>query len=1095
MGYPVALAIRYLSSKRSAAFVSVGTAFAMLGVTLGVAALATVMSVTGGFQQQFREKVLGVNAHVLVLKYSIDFREYRDVMKKVEDEPHVIGVAPFVISAMMVTHGDRTATGVLVKGVDPILMPKVLDLPKNLTSGSLDGLRKAGAHPPERSALDNFRSTGDIEAFSPLGLSPPHAQFNVNDAGAAAIAPDLSDDILHHDSDADAGRERLLDAIRKQIDADKALDDARDAGAFKDSYIPPSVMTPPPPATDVTPTLPKGAPEGDVTPTGGFASKLPDDDALPDSIDPDPCKSPEQVKALPGVVVGRTLMTQLGMNLGDCLQITSPTIGLSIGAAGTRPPLVKRFRVIATFEAGFDQYDSKLVYTDLYEAQAFYEQGDSVTGVEMKVDDIDKAAAIAKDIDAKLGNSVYHTMDWSDLNHGLFTALLIQQILMSVVLALIIVVAAFTVVATLIMVVLDKRKEIALLKALGAKDDAILRVFLYQGGIIGLVGTATGLLVGLICCKGLLAYGFPLDPKVYFINKLPVLVRPTEFLVTGGIAILICLLATIFPALYAARLRPSDGFAPSDPKKMRWHVEASLGLANATGNVGAIDSDATVEADSWQRALQAARVLRGERTPMSGFSIEALPDGTFRAADPIKKITFVVRPAGDDATLGMHKAPTAASSNVRMNIEGSGSSADVAGATLLDAVPPPANLPLDSLDRSSGQLSEDPTVPLLPALDPDATDETMATMPLPSASALEPVILFRREQSPSPAAPLHYREYVLALPTGTTEDEAEVVLRRELARVKDDLATELSGKLVNLAAFDEMFTGPPTSLPLVTLTWKDWRGEPVIDRPRLRGSALPVQPMSFPPPAPPSAPEVLHVEPMPPMPAVPAFEPEVEPAIEPAIERPIEPATAAVSEDPVDVPGDVPEPKLPAMRRQADSLIPVLFEQMHELAFLKDSIEGAEFCLTLALQELPALAGVVHLYDMERRVFEVIAVRGEAADGRLHTLTPDGDPRFRTAAREGVARGQSDAPPRARSDRPASLTHDGDSVLAPIVKDGRYLGAIELVGSKDGEPLGDGETNALTYIAGQYAEFVSSRGTKFKASVGKIASRPPTRGR
>jgi len=130
---------------------------------------------------------------------------------------------------------------------------------------------------------------------------------------------------------------------------------------------------------------------------------------------------------------------------------------------------------------------------------------------------------------------------------------------MSVVLTLIIVVAAFTVVATLIMVVLDKKKEIALLKAIGASDDAILRVFIYQGAIIGLVGTATGLLLGLISCKLLNAYGFPLDPKVYFISKLPVNAPPTEFLITGAVAIVICLIATIFPALYAARLRPSDG--------------------------------------------------------------------------------------------------------------------------------------------------------------------------------------------------------------------------------------------------------------------------------------------------------------------------------------------------------------------------------------------------------------------------------------------------------------------------------------------------------------------------------------------------------
>src|SRR5580693_7157018 len=103
MGYPLSLAVRYLRSKKRA-FISAGTAIAMLGVTLGVAALATVMSVTGGFQEQFRDKVLGVNAHVLVLKYSIDFREYRDVMEEMKKVPHVTGIAPFVINPMMVTH-------------------------------------------------------------------------------------------------------------------------------------------------------------------------------------------------------------------------------------------------------------------------------------------------------------------------------------------------------------------------------------------------------------------------------------------------------------------------------------------------------------------------------------------------------------------------------------------------------------------------------------------------------------------------------------------------------------------------------------------------------------------------------------------------------------------------------------------------------------------------------------------------------------------------------------------------------------------------------------------------------------------------------
>lgn len=557
MGYPVQIALRYLGSKKRA-FVSVGTAFAMLGVALGVAALAIVMSVTGGFQEQFREKVLGVNAHVIVLKYAVHFRDYRDVMKKVEGVPGVVAVAPFVINPMMVTHGERTATGVLLKGVDPALMPKVLDLPRHIVEGSLDGMRKPGAKPPE----------APRDAFS---------------SGSPGKTGSLDEDVA--DGGATTGALSVLEAIERQIAEDKAKDALADAGttdlatliatgaagelgdAPKQKGPPPSadpldaILAEPGPAPARTAQVepPPLHPAGDVTPSGGYTSTLPDDDYLPESIDPDPCRSPEQVKALPGVVIGRSLSKRLAVGLGDCLQITSPQIGMAYGASGARPPIAKQFRVIAIFEAGFDQYDSKLVYTDLYEAQAFYEQGDSVTGVEAKVDDIEKAADISKQVDKILSNGVYHTMDWRELNHGLFTALLIQQIAMSVVLTLIIVVAAFTVIATLIMVVLDKKKEIALLKAIGASDDAILRVFVYQGGIIGLVGTALGLVLGWIACKLLLAYGFPLDPKVYFISKLPVNVRPTEFIITGIVAILICLVATIFPAFYAARLRPSDG--------------------------------------------------------------------------------------------------------------------------------------------------------------------------------------------------------------------------------------------------------------------------------------------------------------------------------------------------------------------------------------------------------------------------------------------------------------------------------------------------------------------------------------------------------
>lgn len=501
MGFPLELSIRYIRSKKRA-FISVGTLFAILGVLLGVAALTTVVSVTGGFFKEFQDKVLGVNAHVLVLKYASDFREYRDVMKVAEKVPGVRGVAPFFINPMMVTHGRYTATGVLLKGIDPDRVNQVLDLPKHIVEGSLDGLRLKDAKPPTR------RSDPFLDGVT-LGVANERGQISILPSSSAQPA------------------ERT------------AMPAAQRPAAKKDV---------------------RALPEGDVEPEGGYQSVLPDEDVIPNDIWTDPCHSPEQVATLPGIAVGKTLRENLHLSLGDCMQVTFPTVGFSYSGGAIRAPVAKQFRVVAVFDAGFDQYDSKLIYTDLYQAQAFNDSGDSVTGIEMKVHDIDQSKRIATEIERRLDNGIYHTMDWEELNHGLFTALRIQQILISLVLALIIVVAAFTVIATLIMVVLEKKREIAVLKAMGSTDFSLLRVFLYQGAFIGLIGTGLGLTVGYVTCRALLRYEFPLDPGVYFISRLPVRMQPLEFALVGAFAVLVCLIATVWPSFYASRLRPAEAF-------------------------------------------------------------------------------------------------------------------------------------------------------------------------------------------------------------------------------------------------------------------------------------------------------------------------------------------------------------------------------------------------------------------------------------------------------------------------------------------------------------------------------------------------------
>ncbi|MET0594276.1 MAG: ABC transporter permease [Polyangiaceae bacterium] len=566
MGYPLLLSLRYMNSKKGA-FISVGTAFAIVGVALGVAALATVMSVTGGFQKEFRDKVLGVNAHVIVLKYTSDFREYRETMEKVSKVPGVTGVGPFTIGQMMVSHGDKTATSVLVKGVDPDRLDKVLDLPRDIRKGSLEGLRKPGASPYARagttSPAPRNSATPNLPAVPKLDQEAPRDDAGRNVALLRAIEATLRDEPATP-SDEDGGANLDIAAIAALGSAAPSALPAPPPVASATSArtairAPSADLEDEPHPTYIDRPLAHNAPRGSIVPEGGYKSDLPDEDFLPEDVAPDPCASRDAVSKMPGVVIGQTLSKNLGVTIGDCLQVTSPTIGYTFTQGSIRPPVAKQFRVIAIFEAGFDQYDSKLVYTDLYEAQGFYDQGDTVMGVEMKVADIDKARDISRQVDKLLANGLYHTTDWEELNHGLFTALRIQKIMMSLVLFLIILVAAFTVVATLIMVVLEKKKEIAVLKAMGATDDAILRTFLYQGGFIGGSGTALGLVLGIGVCKGLLAYAFPLDPKVYFISHLPVAVTLSDFVITGIAAVAICLLATVLPALYAARLHPADG--------------------------------------------------------------------------------------------------------------------------------------------------------------------------------------------------------------------------------------------------------------------------------------------------------------------------------------------------------------------------------------------------------------------------------------------------------------------------------------------------------------------------------------------------------
>ena len=521
MSYSLEIGVRYLRSKKRAT-VSMITLISIFGVALGVAALLAVLSITTGFEKAFRDRVLGVNAHVLVLKYGREFRDYRDVLGTVGEMPEVSGVAPFSINEMMLTKGERRAV-VLVKGVTPSGVRNVLDLPNQMIAGDLRGLRRPGAAPtavPRATTDDTWQWLRDFRD----GKQPPDT-----DSAPEELVPD----------EEPAPRKTYWEEEKERREATREAE--RRARRPK-----------------VGPIAEPGAIEVMLGELDDDALALPDDPDWEAGLVQGGAQEP--LETLPGIIVGKTLAEDLGLEIGDRVRLISPLAALGLALSEPRGSSTRslELRVIGVFQAGFQEYDSGLVYTDLFEAQRLFDEGDNVTGVELRVHDLDTSYGVARRIEQDLGGA-FHSLDWSELNRNLFTALEVQKIALTLVIATIIFVAAFNVIATLIMIVLEKKREIAILKAMGATDATVLGVFMVQGVVVGVIGTLIGVLVG----GGIVTYldkvRFPLDPKVYLIDHLPVVLNPSVFLVTIGIALLICTLSTIAPSWWAARMLPVEG--------------------------------------------------------------------------------------------------------------------------------------------------------------------------------------------------------------------------------------------------------------------------------------------------------------------------------------------------------------------------------------------------------------------------------------------------------------------------------------------------------------------------------------------------------
>jgi lipoprotein-releasing system permease protein len=404
MSFEIFIARRYLTARQKQAFISVISLISVLGVGLGVASLIVVVGVMHGFSTELRDKILGINAHMVAAVAGGAMHDYRELMAKAEAVPGVAGATPFVYTEVMLS-SPRGVKGVVLRGVDPASAGRVLALPKEMIVGELS----------------------DLEIPGPF----------------------------------------------------------------------------------------------------------------------------------PGIVVGRELADRLGLLVGETVNLMSPAGKES--AAGFSPK-VKTFVLRGLFKSGMYEYDSTLAYVTIPAAQELLGfKRDIATGLEIKAVDVDAVASLAPAVRAALGGPPVFVRTWIDMNGNLFKALHLEKTAMFVILVMIVVVGCFSIITTLIMLVMEKTRDIAILMSMGATPTAIRRIFMLQGVIIGVVGTTLGFVLGLGLALALEKYQFIKIPgDVYPMDHLPVKLDWPDLVIIGATALVLCFLATMYPARQAARLSPVE---------------------------------------------------------------------------------------------------------------------------------------------------------------------------------------------------------------------------------------------------------------------------------------------------------------------------------------------------------------------------------------------------------------------------------------------------------------------------------------------------------------------------------------------------------
>jgi len=397
---------RYLRAKQKETFISLITTLSIAGVTVGVMALIVVIAVMAGFESDLKNRILGIESHVVIMRHGSPFSDYHRILDRVVNTNGVEAATPFIYTQIML-RSSSGVSGAVLRGIDPESAGRVIKV---------------------------------IESSALLNIEKMHQGNNT---------------------------------------------------------------------------------------TG----------------------------SVPGVILGKELARNLGLGMGDAVYLISSR-GM-ISPMGYLPAM-KRFQVVGLFESGMYEYDGSLAYIHIRDAQKILHMENSVTGIEVRVNDIYNARYIADKIVADVGFP-YWTRDWMQMNHNLFSALKLEKTVMFIILALIVLVAAFNIASTLIMMVMGKTRDIAILKAMGAMDSSIRKIFIFNGMIIGFMGTSLGVCLGFIMCKLLEKYKFiELPGDVYYISTLPVRLEALDVFIIAAAAMVICFVATLYPARQASKLNPVE---------------------------------------------------------------------------------------------------------------------------------------------------------------------------------------------------------------------------------------------------------------------------------------------------------------------------------------------------------------------------------------------------------------------------------------------------------------------------------------------------------------------------------------------------------